>query len=87
MENQKITLTVNGQDLHFEVELDSYNKYLNDLTPSNKIAPAKNFIMRSVTSESKEGARAIIELPSGALQLAGALVDKYTPDIEIVVGK
>ena len=35
---KKISLTVNDNELHFNVSLADYNKYINELTPSNKVA-------------------------------------------------
>ena len=87
MDKQVITLIVRGKELFFEVTLESYNKYLNDITMNNKLAPAKNFLMRSVKTESKEDLREILDLPGAAPMLANALQEEFLPDLDIVVGK
>ena len=48
MMQKTITLTANKAELTFEVTTDKYNKYINELSLSNKIAPAHNFLMRCV---------------------------------------
>lgn len=84
---KKITLTVNDQPLNFTVTLAGYNKYVNELTPINKVAPARNFLMRSVDTDSKDALREVVDLPGVGVQLAMALLDEYMPDVNIVVGK
>lgn len=84
---KKITLTVNDADYHFTVTLDAYNKYTNDVTPFSKVAPARNFLMRTVDAESKDALREIVDLPGVALQIVGAILDEYMPDVNITVGK
>ena len=82
-----ITLTVNGQSLHFCVVTPVYNKYVNELLPTNKVAPAENFLRRCVAPDDKDALAALLEMPSAAVQLAGTLVMEFMPDIEIEVGK
>ena len=86
MEKQ-ISLTVNDTPLHFTVTLADYNKYVNELTPINKVAPARNFLMRTVDADSKEGLREVVDLPGVGVQLAMALLEEYMPDVTITVGK
>ena len=84
---QTITLVVKGKALAFDVTLDAYNKYLNEVMPGNRIAPARNLLVRTVRQENKEELLALLELPGAPVLLATQLVDEYTPDIEITVGK
>lgn len=84
---KKITLTVNDKPLNFTVTLADYNKYVNELTPINKVAPARNFLMRTVDAESKDTLREIVDLPGVGVQLAMAMLDEYMPDVNITVGK
>ena len=53
MMQKTITLTANKAELTFEVTTDKYNKYINELSLSNKIAPAHNFLMRCVVEDSR----------------------------------
>lgn len=82
-----ITLTVNGQELAFSVDTPSYNRYINELLPTNKVAPAENFLRRTVKAEHKDALKDVLDMPGAAVQLAGALVMDFMPDIEIEVGK
>lgn len=84
---KKITLTVNDADLNFTVGLADYNKYINELTPLSKVAPARNFLMRCVDADSKEALRDIVDLPGVGVLIASALLDEYMPDVTITVGK
>lgn len=84
---KKISLTVNDKPLNFTVTLASYNKYINELTHINKVAPARNFLMRSVDEDSKDALREIVDLPGFGVQLVGALLEEYMPDVNIIVGK
>ncbi|WP_302413380.1 putative phage tail assembly chaperone [uncultured Desulfovibrio sp.] len=82
-----ITVTVNETELHFTVTLADYNKYLNELTPNNKVAPARNFLMRTVDAQCKEALREMVDLPGVGVQVAAALIEEYMPDVNITVGK
>ncbi len=84
---KKISLTVNDNELHFNVSLADYNKYINELTPSNKVAPARNFLMRCVDVESREALRDLVDQPGVGLQIASALMEEYMPEVNITVGK
>ena len=57
MMQKTITLTANKAELTFEVTTDKYNKYINELSLSNKIAPAHNFLMRCVVEDSRPASR------------------------------
>ena len=82
-----ITLTVNSQELTFDVDMAKYNKYTNELLPHNKVAPAENFLRRCVIKDHKAALDELLKLPSAAVQLTAALIDDYMPDLEIEVGK
>lgn len=82
-----ITLTVNGQQVTFSVDTAAYNRYVNELLPSNKVAPAENFLRRTVEPDSREAVKTLLDLPGASVQLAMALVEAFMPDLEIEVGK
>ena len=48
-----IRLSINGTDLAFDVTTELYNKYVNEMMPNNKVAPAHNFAMRCVADGSR----------------------------------
>ena len=84
---KKITLTVNDISLNFTVTLASYNKYINEITPFNKVAPARNFLMRTVDADCKDALREMVDQPGVGVQIAAAVLEEYTPDVQITVGK
>ena len=67
-----IRLSINGTDLTFDVTTELYNKYVNEMMPNNKVAPAHNFAMRCVADGSREDLKSLLELPGAAIQIAGA---------------
>lgn len=85
---QSITVTVMGKDLKFVITRDAYNKYINAMLPTNKIAPSHNFLVSVVDSENREDLLSILNsVPGSEIQIAGALIEDYIPDLSIVVKK
>ena len=85
--NQKtMTVTACGEDLSFTVGREDYNWYINNITQTNKVAPSHNFLMRVVDAHSTETLKKILADNVGAeVQIAGAILENYTPDLEMVV--
>jgi hypothetical protein len=82
----KITLIINGTDITFEPTKLAYNTYINDITMNDKIAPATNFLRRTVLAEDKEKLNEILENHVGsALQIIEKVIKQYAPDLEIEV--
>lgn len=82
----KITLTINGIDITFEPTKLAYNSYINDITMNDKIAPATNFLRRTVIADDKEKLNEILENHVGAaLQIIEKVIKQYAPDLEIEV--
>lgn len=82
----KITLSINGVDIIFEPTKLAYNSYINDMTMSDKIAPATNFLRRTVIPECKEALNKILEDHVGAvLQITEKLIKQFVPDLEIEI--
>jgi hypothetical protein len=84
---KRISLTVNGKPVHFALNIGVYNRYLNELQPTSKVAPAHNLLTRSVEAESKEYLHELLGMPGVGVQLASALITEFTPDVEIELGK
>lgn len=82
-----IKLEINGKELSFDVTSELYNKYVNEMLPNNKVAPAHNFAMRCVADGSREDLKGLLELPGAEMQIAAALVDAFMPDLSIELGK
>ncbi|OCG60808.1 putative phage tail assembly chaperone [Gilliamella sp. Nev3-1] len=82
----KITLTINGTDITFEPTKLAYNTYINDITMNDKIAPATNFLRRTVLADDKEKLNEILDTYVGAaLQIIEKVIKQYAPDLEIEV--
>lgn len=82
---EKIELTVGGVALVFEPNQTAYNKFINEMSMDNKVAPAINYLNRIIASESKEAFTDIVKRPGAALQLAGKINEIYAPELEIEV--
>lgn len=82
-----ITLEINDDEIRFTVEVDDYNKFVNEMQPKNKVAPATNFLMRTVAAKDKDKLRDLLKQPGAAVQIVGDLVEEYVPELNIVVGK
>ena len=85
--DKKISLTVNGTELRFTITPETYKRYVNELTPANKIAPAKNFLVRSIDADCKDALKQFLEIPSFEMHCVGQLMDEYLPDLEFELGK
>ena len=85
---QVLTVTLGDTDIRFDIGRDDYNKYINSITQNNKVAPSHNFLMATVDETQKAALREFLEqTPGGEVQLAGALLEAYTPDLSFVVKK
>lgn len=85
---QVLTATLGNTDVEFDIGRDDYNKYINGITASSKVAPSHNFLMATVNENHKAALREFLDnTPGGEIQLAGALLEQYTPDLTIVVKK
>ena len=83
-----ITLELNGTEIRFRVDRETYNRYVNELTPENKVAPSQNFCVRSALNEDqKDLVQFIYENVGAELQIASALVEEYTSKLEITLKK
>lgn len=86
-ERTEITLDVAGQDFDFVMDAALMTKYINSLTPANKVAPAHNLLMTSVNQEQKASLKPLLANPMTAIQIAGALIEEYSPTVEVIVKK
>lgn len=86
-ERTEITLDVAGQDFDFVMDAALMTKYINSLTPANKVAPAHNLLMTSVNQDQKASLKPLLANPMTAIQIAGALIEEYSPTVEVTVKK
>ncbi|WP_257274271.1 putative phage tail assembly chaperone [Endozoicomonas sp. SESOKO4] len=82
-----IKATVNSKELSFNVTTEEYNQYINEMQMDNKIAPAKNFLVRTVDKDSKKELSELLKLPGLEIQLASKVINDFLPDITIEMGK
>lgn len=88
MNEQIITLEIDGSELQFNVNSGHYDDYMNEMLPDNKVAPAHNFCFATVTDECKDHLRKITEKnASAAVQICAAVQAQFAPKLEITVKK
>ena len=83
----KVALKINGKNLIFEIDGPTYEKSINEMTPNNRTAPMKNFLMRTVTQECKEDLKLFLKHPAAAQLIYPQVMEQYIPDLEITVGE
>jgi hypothetical protein len=86
------TVAIGADELNFKVGTADFNQYINEQMPTNKVAPAYNFLQRTVVAEDKEKFKKLIlkdGVPNGAIvmQIAGVLALDSGADVEITVKK
>ncbi len=83
---QALAICVGLIEMNFTVTRDIFNKYTNEISADNKVAPSHNFLLRSVDDDSKDELKKFIaDNPGSEIELANALASEYKPDTEIVV--
>lgn len=85
--NRDITLEFANQEFTFHLTPADVTKYFNSVTNNNKVAPSKNLMMTTIKQEEKAALKPFLENPVTAMELAGALLEEYSPDIDIIVKK
>jgi hypothetical protein len=79
----QIKMVVGDTELVFEPNTTAFNKFINEMTMENKIAPANNYLRRIISAESKESLDKLLDVPGAALQLVEAVNSQYAPKLEI----
>lgn len=89
----QIDITVGDQDLTFEAGHEDLNRFINEQTMADKIGPAFNFLMRTVTAESKDALKKLTltddQKPKGlvVLQIAGLITQELGGDVTVAIKK
>lgn len=86
-ERRSITLTIGDTDYTFTIGAAEVSKYFNAMTPTNKVSPAHNLLSTTVASDQRDALKKLLANPVTTMQVAGSLLEEYTPDIEITVKK
>jgi hypothetical protein len=84
---REIALSVGATDFNFTLTAQDVTKYFNALTPTNKVAPGHNLLTSTVQADQKEALRPLLANPVMTMQIAGALLEEYSPDVEVTVKK
>jgi hypothetical protein len=88
LNEKKITFDVLGRDFTFSVTRAEYNKYINSISQNSKVAPSHNFLMGTVMDTERATLREFLkETPGSEVTIASAVLEEYTPDLNIVVKK
>ena len=86
-ERREITLEVGEAEFTFDLTPQDVTKYFNALTQTNKVAPANNLLVSTVKQEQRVTLKPLLANPVLVMQLAGTLLEEYSPDVEIAVKK
>ena len=84
---QQVILNIKGKDITFEPNEVAYNKFINEMSMDNKVAPAHSYLTRVVIQADKEALAEILRLPGAALQIVNEVNKEYAPQLEIFVKK
>ncbi|WP_247840822.1 putative phage tail assembly chaperone [Pseudomonas sp. MWU12-3103b] len=86
-QNAEITLEVGENEFTFSLTPADVTKYFNALTQTNKVSPGHNLLMNTVKQEEKATLKPLLANPVMVMQLAGALLEEYAPNVEVIVKK
>ncbi|AMW86426.1 MULTISPECIES: putative phage tail assembly chaperone [Pseudomonas] len=86
-DKREITLEVGDKEFTFELTPQDVTKYFNAVTQTNKVAPANNLLVNTVKQEERASLKPMLGNPVLVMQLAGALLEEYSPDVEVTVKK
>ena len=85
--NRDITLEIGDRDFTFSLTPQDVTKYFNSTTNNNKVAPANNLLVSTVKQEERASLKPLLANPVTVMELAGALLEEYSPDLDIIVKK
>ena len=85
--NRDITMEISDRDFTFHLTPQDVTKYFNSTTNNNKVAPANNLLVSTVKQEERASLKPLLANPVTVMELAGALLEEYSPDIDIIVKK
>ena len=86
-DKREITLEVGDKEFTFSMTPQDVTKYFNSTTNNNKVAPANNLLMTTVKQDEKASLKPFLANPVTVMELAGALLEEYSPDIDVIVKK
>lgn len=87
IQSREITLEIGEKEFAFNLTPQDVTKYFNAMTANNKVAPSFNLLSTTVLPAQKADLRELMVNPVNTMQIAGALLEEYAPDIGIIVKK
>ena len=85
--NRDITMEIGESEFTFHLTPQDVTKYFNTTTNNNKVAPANNLLVTTVDQKQRASLKPLLVNPMTVMELAGALLEEYSPDIDIIVKK
>ena len=85
--NRDITMEIGDREFTFHLTPQDVTKYFNSTTNNNKVAPANNLLVSTVKQEERASLKPLLVNPMTVMELAGALLEEYSPDLGIIVKK
>lgn len=85
--NRDITLEIGDREFTFRLTPQDVTKYFNSTTQNNKVAPANNLLVSTVKQEERATLKSLLGNPVTVMELSSALLEEYSPDIDIIVKK
>jgi hypothetical protein len=86
-DRRDITLQIGEQEFTFTLTPQDVIKYFNAVTANNKVAPSNNLLTNTVKQDQLADLRPLVINPVLTMQLAGTLLEEYSPDVEVIVKK
>ena len=85
--NRDITLEFANKEFTFRLTPADVTKYFNSTTQNNKVAPANNLLVNTVEQAQRAELKPFLVNPVTVMELVGALLEEYSPDIDVIVKK
>ena len=88
MDNHKeITLIAGDKELKFNVGISEYNRYLDEMTMTDKVVTAENFLRRTLADKAQKPLLDELCNAGLTLELAGSVIQEFRPQVTITVKK
>ncbi len=85
-EKKVIAMTVAGVELCFEPNKTAFNSLINEMSPTNKMAPMVTYLGRIVTPDTKEALNKLADdYPGVEMQIVEKVNSIYSPQVEIEI--
>lgn len=84
---REITLEIGDLEFTFKLDPQVVTKYFNSTTQANKVAPANNLLVNTVHQDQRAALKPYLVNPVTVMELAGALLEEYSPKLEVLVKK